>query len=470
MEIGVNQDCNEPGGFGHNRLTESRKRFDRARSVLPGGTTRVTVSRDPLPVYLASGSGAWVSDVDGNRYLDLNNNYTTLIHGHAFEPVVAAIERQVRLGSCFANPTEHEVAHAEMLCTRVPVIERVRYVNTGTEAVMFAVKAARAVTGRTKIAKFEGAYHGGYDWVEVSEDSAPDTWGEAEPASSPYARGTPRSVLDDVVVLPFNDFETTTALLERHGADLACVIVDPMPSRAGLLAPMPGYLDAIRDIARRHGALLVSDEVLSFRHDYHGAAARFGYEPDLVTMGKIIGGGLPIGAIGGPADIMAVFDNSDGIPPLPQGGTFSANPLSMTAGIAALEALDPAAFAGLERLGARMRSGLEAAIAERGLPMSVTGAASLFRIHLKPDVPRTYRAAWQTPAERAPLKAMARFMLDRGVLLPATASGSLSTAMTDADIDHVLTAFAACLDMVVAPALAKPAIASVQTPHMEPSS
>ena len=262
----------------------------------------------------------------------------------------------------------------------------------------------------------------------------------------PYARGTPQSVLDEVVVIPFNDAATTAALLERHAAELACVVIDVAPSRAGLIPPEPGYLDMVRAITRRHGIVLISDEVLNFRQGYRGAAARFGLAPDLITLGKIIGGGLPIGAIAGPAEFMAVFDNSADAPALPQGGTFSANPLSMVAGIAALRALDEAAFAHLERLGDKLRAGMAQAIAARGLPMTVTGSASLFRVHLKARAPRSYREAWPPPAERAVLKRLGRFMLGRGVILPAMVSGSLSTAMTDADIDVFLAAFADFLD------------------------
>lgn len=442
----MSEASNRSFAIGHNSLARSKDAFDRAKAVLPGGTTRVTVQRDPAPIYMAQGRGAWLTDLDGNRYLDLNNNYTTLIHGHAFEPVVSAVEQQVRAGSCYANPTEHEVAHAEILCERVPAVERVRYVSTGTEAVMFAVKAARAITGRTKIAKLEGAYHGGYDWVEVSESSTPETWGGHEPASVPFARGTPPSVLDQVIVVPLNDSQTTAELLERHAEELACFVVDLVPSRAGLMPLEPDYLETVREITRRHGIILISDEVLNFRQGYHGAAARFGLEPDLIALGKIIGGGLPIGAIGGSADLMTVFDNSTTEPDLPQGGTFSANPLSMVAGIASLQALDRAAFDRLEHLGARVRAGLERAIADRGLPITVTGSASLFRVHLKPQAPQSYREAWPTTVEQQVLKGMSWFMLDRGVILPALSSSSLSTAMTDDDIDFFLASFAELLD------------------------
>ncbi|MGI9477569.1 MAG: aspartate aminotransferase family protein [Hyphomicrobiaceae bacterium] len=432
--------------LGHNVLSRSARTYDRASKVLPGGTTRVTIPRQPVPIYAAQGRGPWLTDLDDNRYLDLNNNYTTLIHGHAFEPMIEAVERQLRSGTCFANPTEHEVAHAEILCERVPSIEKVRYVNTGTEAVMFAVKAARAITGRSKIGKFEGAYHGGYDWVEVSEDSTPENWGDVEPECVPYAKGTPPSVLNEVVVIPFNDLDTTASILERHGAELACVIVDMVPSRAGLIPPEPGYIEAVRDITNRYGIVLISDEVLNFRQSYHGAAARFGLEPDLVTLGKIIGGGLPIGAVAGRSHLMSVFDSSSSAPPLPQGGTFAANPLSMVAGIASMQALDHAAFEHLEKLGAKVRAGLSEAIAKRNLPMTVTGTASLFRIHMKPQVPKTYRQAWATPFEVDLLQALSRSLLANGVLMPALTTSSLSTAMTDADISFLLTAIEDCLD------------------------
>ena len=433
--------------IGHNALVRSRQTFERAQAVLPGGTTRVTVARSPVPIYATEGKGAWLTDLDGNRYLDLNNNFTTLIHGHAFEPVIEAVERQLRSGSCFANPTEHEVAHAEMLCARVPTVDRIRYVNTGTEAVMFAVKAARALTGRNKIAKFEGAYHGGYDWVEVSEDSKPDNWGpENAPASIPFAKGTPASVLEQVVPIPFNNLEATVALLKKHGPDLACMIVDMVPSRAGLIPPLRGYMKAIREITRQHGVLLVSDEVLNFRQSYHGAAARFGIEPDLITFGKIIGGGLPIGAIGGPADIMSIFDNSAGDPPLPQGGTFSANPLSMVAGFASMQAMDEAAFERLEEMGEQVRAAFRAAIASRNLPMTVTGTASLFRVHMRTETPTTYREAFAYQAQAQSLKRLANFMLERGVIMPAATTSSLSTAMGEAELQHLISAFEAFLD------------------------
>lgn len=415
--------------------------FERAHAVFPDGTTRVTIERDPVPRYIARAEGAYLTDVDGRRFLDLNLNFTTLIHGHGFEPVRAAVESQMRNGTCFANPTEAEVELASLLCTRVPRLERIRFVNTGTEAVMFAIKAARAFTGRSRIAKIEGAYHGAYDWVEVAQASVPDNWGPPDrPAATPYYRGMPASVLDDVVVLRFNDPAGARQLLSRHGSDIAAVLIDPMPSRAGLIAPAPEFVSALQEMAREHGILIISDEVLNFRQDYRGAAARYGLQPDLFALGKIIGGGFPIGAIGGLGDVMSVFDGSRGRPLLPQGGTFSANPISMVAGHAAMEALDQIAFARLERLGDGLRSRLVDAIARANAPLSITGAASLFRLHPKPTPPREFREAHLSPAEAKVMKEMSRFFAANGIVLPVGAAACLSTSMGEAEVDAIADA------------------------------
>ncbi|MBL8699399.1 MAG: aspartate aminotransferase family protein [Alphaproteobacteria bacterium] len=425
----------------------SEAAFARARAVFPDGTTRVTIERSPAPRYMSHGEGAYLVDVDGRRFLDLNANFTTLIHGHAFGPVISTLERQLRRGSCFANPTEPEIALAELLCARVPGLERVRFVNTGTEAVMFAIKAARALTGRSGVAKIEGAYHGAYDWVEVSQASTPATWGAGDaPASTGYYAGMPQAVLDDVVALRFNDAEGARRLLAAHADRLACVIIDPMPSRAGLVAPEPGFIAALQETARAHGILVISDEVLNFRQAYEGASARYGIAPDLFTFGKIIGGGMPIGAIGGSAVTMKVFDASGGRPALPQGGTFSANPLSMVAGLASMQALDRPAFAHLDDLGARLRARLTEIIARRRAPLTVTGAASLFRIHPKRVAPRDFRESFTSPAETKVVVALSRHFAEAGIVLPAAACACLSTPMTASEIDLIAQVFASFID------------------------
>ncbi|OSI71063.1 aspartate aminotransferase family protein [Bradyrhizobium canariense] len=426
---------------------KSKDSFARAQRVFPDGTSRVTIERSPGPLYIKRGKGSYLFDVDDNRFLDLNGNFTTLIHGHAFTPVVEALTRQLQHGTCFANPTEIEIELAELLCRRIPNVERVRFVNTGTEAVMFAIKAARAFTGRSKIAKLEGAYHGAYDWAEVSLAATPDSWGDPiAPRSTAFYRGMPASVLDEVVVFRFNDADSARQLLSFYGHSLAAVLVDPMPSRSGLTVPNPEFIAAVQDTARKHGVLVIADEILNLRQSFRGASALYGLAPDLITMGKIIGGGLPIGAIGGREEVMRVFDASAGRPLLPQGGTFSANPLSVAAGLAAMMHLDHAAFAHLDTLGYVVRDGIARAISDRGAPLSVTGAASLFRIHPMAQAPNDNREAYPGPSGSKIVKELGDFFAENGVILPHGGAASMSTSMTRADAEFVVDVFARFLD------------------------
>jgi len=423
------------------RRARSSHLYRRGQRVFPAGVTRATIEKDPVPVYLARGEGAHVIDVDDNRLLDLNNNFTTLIHGHGFAPVADAIAPVLRRGTCFANPMEHEIALAELLVTRIPAIEQVRFVNSGTEAVMYALKAARAFTGRSSIVRFEGAYHGAYDWAEAGQN----TIGGRAPSGRRLPKlgyaGAPKAIADNVMVLDFNDAEGLEQAIGSAAGDIAAILVDPMPSRAGLLHPSSDFIAALSATARKHGILVVADEVLNLRQGFAGASARHGLEPDLVVAGKIIGGGFPVGAVGGRSEVMAVFGVSDEAPLVAQGGTFSANPITMIAGRIAMEALTPEAFDHLERLGDRVRQGLAQVISKRGARFSVCGNASLFRIHPKKEAPATYRTALMTPQETATMRALSRYFLDRGILLPFGAAACLSTPMTAADIDQVVAVF-----------------------------
>jgi glutamate-1-semialdehyde 2,1-aminomutase len=426
-------------------MNESSRLAARARQVFPDGYTRSTILRQPHAIYAQSGAGPYVMDVDGNRYLDFNNNFTTLIHGHAFPPVIEALCRVAHTGTCFANPTRLEIELAELLVERVPAVQRVRFVNTGTEAVMFAIKAARAYTGRPKIAKFEGAYHGSYDWAEVSEAAHPGSWGaEERPHSTPPYAGTPHSVLQEVIVLPFNDLARSRALIEAHAGELACVLIDLMPGRAGLVPIDKDYLTMLRELTHRHGIVLVDDEVLNFRQAYEGAAHRFGIEPDLITFGKIIGGGLPIGAIGGSRAIMDVFNALERTPAVPQSGTFSANPLSLSAGLACMRTLTREAFAQLDDLGDYTRARLRELFERKRWPFSVTGQASLLRVHPRRDPPRSYREAYTARSERANLTTLSEQLLKRGFMAPTFGSWSLSTVMSRTHIDDFISA---CMEL-----------------------
>ena len=420
--------------------------FARAQGVLPGGNSRTTVHMAPYPPYAASGEGCWVTDVEGDRRLDCLNNYTALVHGHAHPAIVEAASRRLALGASFPMPTPEEVELAALLCERLPSAERVRFTNSGSEAVMIAVKGARAFTGRPRIAKFEGAYHGSYDYVEVSLASTPEAWGPlATPAATAYSRGTPQGVLDDVVVLPFNHVEHAVARIEREAGSLAAVVVDPVPNRVGLIPARRELLQALREVTRAHGIVLVFDEVITFRLGYHGAQGVFGVTPDVTTLGKIIGGGFPVGAVAGRADVMAVFDPTSGAPAAPHGGTFNANPVTMAAGLAAMQLLDEQAFARLDDLGAKLRASLDDCFQQAGVAGRVTGLGSLFRVHGTERELVDYRSARTTPEESARLGRVIRRLMEHGVLMSMTGLGCLSTAMGDAELESLVETFAAVL-------------------------
>ena len=423
--------------------------FARAQGVLPGGNSRTTVYMAPYPPYAASGDGCWITDVEGDRRLDCLNNYTALIHGHAHPAIVEAATRRLAEGASFPLPTPEEVDLAALLCERVPSAERVRFTNSGSEAVMVAIKGARAFTGRPKIAKFEGAYHGSYDYAEVSLASTPETWGSlAAPASTAYSRGTPPAVLEDVVVLPFNHTEQAVARIEREARHLAAVLLDPVPNRVGLIPAQREFLQAIREVTRAHGIVLIFDEVISFRVGHHGAQGALAVTPDMTTLGKIIGGGFPVGAVAGRAEVMAVFDPTRGGPPAaPHGGTFNANPVTMAAGLAAMRLLTPEAYRHLADLGDKLRASLDDCFKQAGRPGRVTGLGSLFRLHPMDRALSDYRSTRATPAEAERLVRLVRRLMEHGVLVSVTGLGCLSTPMGDAELEGLVETFAAVLEM-----------------------
>ncbi len=427
-------------------MTQSAAMYERALELMPGGVSRNTVLRKPHPQYAVKGHGCWVTDVEGERRIDFANNMAALIHGHAHPLIVEAVHHQMMKGTSFTMATEQEIRYAEHLVWRIPSIDMIRFVNSGTEAVMGCLKASRAYTGRPKIAKAEGAYHGLYDYAEVSQLANPDTWGDVDkPESVPVSHGTPRSTLDDVVVIPFNDPERAVKILDQYADELACVLIDVLPHRIGLFPAEEDFVRAMRKWCDDNGALLVFDEVVTFRVEYAGAQERYDVKPDLTAMGKLIGGGFPVGALGGKREVMEVMNPLADKVLLPHSGTFSANPITMVAGLTAMTLYDREAVAHVNALGDRARRGIAEAIRISGAPACVTGEGSMFRVHMKENVPNNYRETFMGPEETARLNVVLDHLFDNNVMMINTCSGALSTVMTEAEIEQMLDAMLGAL-------------------------
>ena len=412
------------------------------RAVIPGGTSRLHYVFEPNPIHARSGRGCRLTDVDGDERIDCLNNMTALIHGHCDPDVTAALAAQLGRGVSFSEPAEAEIELARMLVERVPSVRQVHFRSSGTEAVMMAVKLARAFTGRPMVAKFEGAYHGYYDYVQMSFSSTPADWGEARaPSRVPSSGGLSASVRDEVLVLPFNDPDGVERLLAEHGRNVAALLVEPLSNRCGMARPAPGFFPFLREITRRHGILLVFDEVIAYRLGPAGAQGRYGGDPDLTVFGKIIGGGLPIGAVGGRADVMALLEPTAGARRVVSGGTCSGNPMSAAGGVASLAKLGPAAFERLEALGARMRNGIDSVFRVGGQAAQAAGDGSLFQL-VPTDRPIVdYRSVPQDAAANRWLARLHRELLNAGVIVSHRGLACVSTAMDEADVDTCLAAF-----------------------------
>ena len=422
-------------------LSASALLYQRALEILPGGVSRNTVLRRPHPLYADHAAGCRVTDIEGVERIDFANNMASLIHGHAHPAVVAAVSGQLSKGTAFTLATEVEVRYAEHLLGRNAGFEKLRFVNSGTEAVMVAVKASRAFTGRAKIAKVEGAYHGQYDYAEVSQTAEPQNWGSVDgPSSVAVAYGTPASALADVIVIPFNDPDRALAILEKHRGELACVLLDLMPHRVGLRPADAGFVTALREWTEADGALLVLDEVVTFRSEFGGAQTWYDVAPDLTAMGKLIGGGFPVGAIAGRAEVMDVMNPLADDVLFPHSGTFSANPITMTAGLAAMELFDEAAVGRVNALAKRAIDGIDEAIRSTGVKACVTGGGSMLRVHLKESPPLNYREALATTEENRQLAGLLEHLLDEGLIMINTCSAAISTVMSTSEIDLLVSA------------------------------
>jgi glutamate-1-semialdehyde 2,1-aminomutase len=377
--------------------------YARAVAAMPGGNTRSTLHIPPVPPYAARGEGCRLIDEDDHEVIDLQNNYTTLVHGHRHPVVMAAAAAAMDEGTCFGLPTRHDVALAERIAQRVPAVERLRFTNSGSEAVMMAVRTARAFTGRDLLLRFDGSYHGIYD--AALPDGAP---------------GLTRAASGDVRTIPVADAAAFTAALDRDGDRIAAVIVDLMPNRAGLRPVPQAFADLVRAETRRREILLIVDEVITLRLGVGGLQGRYGLEPDLVTMGKIIGGGFAVGAWGGSAEVMAILDPRRGDTAVPHAGTFSANPVTTAAGLAALDLLDAPAIDRLNAMGDDLRGRVGA------LGYDVAGSGSLFRLLA---VLGDFDLWWR--------------LYRAGLLVATNGLCSLSTVMTGDDVDEIASRFAA---------------------------
>lgn len=417
------------------RLTPESARLAReARRVLPGGSTRDTVLRRPHATFLARGLGGQVIDADGRPLVDLWFNATSLPLGHADPRVVRAVQDCIARGTSFYAPTGLETDLARRICERLLSAERVRFTNSGTEAVMLAIRLARAFTGRPVVAKFEGSYHGSYDDVQ---------WSVSTPGAGPAQAPEPVAASAGLVtaagrtlVLPYNDLASTTRVLEANAAHTAALLVEPIANRMGLVEPTAGFLEGLREITARHHIVLVFDEVISFRLGYHGAQGLAGVMPDLTTLGKVIGGGYPVGAVAGRAEIMEV-SAPDRPTRVTHAGTFTANPVTMTAGKVTLDALTPQAIAGLNEAGGRVRAALRRACS--GLPLQITGAGSLFKISATSAELVDHRSSMTCDATWEELASLA--LLNEGFFLTTRLHGCVSTATTSEDLDRFLDTF-----------------------------
>ena len=418
-------------------MTTSEQLFEKAKTLIPGGVNspvRAFRAVGGTPLFIKSAKGPYIYDEDGRQYIELINSWGPMILGHAFEPVEKAVRDAIQDSFSFGAPTRKEVEMAELITTMVPSVEKVRMVNSGTEATMAAVRVARGFTGRDKLIKFEGCYHGHGDSFLIAAGSGAMTMG------IPDSPGVTKATAADTLTAPFNDLAAVEELFENNQNQVAAVILEPVVGNMGCVLPEPGFLEGIRALCDKYGALLIFDEVMTgFRLARGGAQERFGITPDLTTMGKIIGGGMPVGAYGGRADIMNVVSP---VGPVYQAGTLSGNPIAMSAGLTMLRYLNehPEVYTRLEAIGEKLTNGFRSALVKNGLNYTINHIGSMFTLFM------TERSVTNfTEAKSCDLPLFGRYfhaMLKRGVYLAPSQFESLfmSVALTDELIEQVIQA------------------------------
>ncbi len=413
----------------------SRSAFEEAKLYIPGGVNspvRAFKSVGLTPIYIDRGEGSRVYDIDGNSFIDYVGSWGPLIMGHAHPEVVEALQETAAKGTSFGAPTLLETKMAKLVCERVPSIEVVRMVNSGTEATMSAIRLARGYTGRSKIIKFEGSYHGHADSLLIKAGSGIATLG------LPDSPGVPESVASNTIAVPYNDLESVQLAFERFGEEIAAVIVEPVAGNMGVVPPQPGFLEGLRKVTSDYGSILIFDEVMTgFRVDLNCAQGRYGVTPDLTCLGKVIGGGLPVGAYGGKRELM---DQIAPAGPIYQAGTLSGNPLAMAAGYTTLKLLTPAVYEQLEERGARLQAGFEQSAKEFGIPLTINRIGSM----VCPFFTNTPVVNFDT-AKTSDLDRFRRYfaaMVQEGVSVPPSQFEGMfiSAAHTVEDIDATIEA------------------------------
>lgn len=422
----------------------SAANFEKAQKVMPGGVNspvRAYKAVDMTPIAIERGTGSRVYDVDGHEYIDYVLSYGPLILGHAPEPIVEALKAATEKGTSFGAPTELETEMAELVTSIVPSLETVRMVNSGTEATMSALRLARGYTGRSKILKFAGCYHGHADSLLIKAGSGVATLG------LPDSPGVPENTAEHTLTVPYNDLDSVRIAFEKFGNDIAAVIVEPVAGNMGTVLPLPGFLEGLREVTTEYGALLIFDEVMTgFRVSYGGAQSYYHVTPDITTLGKVIGGGLPVGAYGGKRDIVEQVAPSG---PIYQAGTLSGNPLAMTAGYTTLRELGkPGVYDDLIRKTKRLAEGFREAAEDVGVPCQVNQVGTMLTCFFTDGPVTNYEEASQVDKKR--FAAYFRSMIEQGIMIAPSPFETMfmSTAHTDSDIEKTIAAHRKALENV----------------------
>ena len=409
-----------------------------SENYMPGGNTRVTQWMDPYPFFVEKGKGHNLYDIDGNIYLDFMINATSLILGHSHQKVVSVLNDQVKRGASFSAPTESQSRLAKILVERIPSVDKIRFTNSGTEATMMSIMAARSFTNRPKIAKFEGGYHGSHDHVSVSVNPKEEDLGESTNPGVLEYFGQPNSLLDEVIVMPVNNIEKCRELIYTNKSSLACVIMEPIISNLGYMLLDYEFVKFIRDITQELGIILIFDEIQSFRVSKGGVQEVLGVIPDITSLGKIIGGGLPVGAFGGKEEIMDLFNPNSKNFSVSHSGTFNGNPLTMEAGAAVLSELTEDKYIHMNNLGDELRDKLVSVFDELDINAKITGVGSLFAVNFNDSEVKDYRSF----IKKNTLLQRIFFLglLNQGILLQTKNAGALNILSTTKEIDEFVNA------------------------------